>query len=240
MAHWECWDTGLIPGQAHCLRIWDCRSCSFRWNCDPDLISEAPYAMGQQKKWRKKKCWKLSLDKIQERSVPWCRPTQKKWYMTPTSGTSGYAYMIEPNVGALTCHLANPVTDIELWWRERKSTVFYCRAHAKRRDSFCSKDPNFPMIFREEFLKAKFWMRPVGCMTFFWLAGDEATRWCSRTLILHWKLPSSSWVGSLVPIGKLRDTLLCIPLGEELPLCFIPLLLVDCFSFVSASSPPLA
>lgn len=30
MAHWECWDTGLIPGQAHCLRIWDCRSCSFR------------------------------------------------------------------------------------------------------------------------------------------------------------------------------------------------------------------
>ena len=33
--------------------------------------------------------------------------------------------------------------------------------------SLCSEDPNFPMVFREGFLKATFGMRAAGCVTFF-------------------------------------------------------------------------
>ena len=82
----------------------------------------------------------------------------------------------------------------------------------------------------EEFLKAKFWMRATGCVTFFWLVNGEVKRWCFRNLVLSLKLPSSIWVGDLVPVEELKDILLCISLEEELGLCFITLLLFDAFS----------
>ena len=40
------------------------------------------------------------------------------------------------------------------------------------------------MVFREEFLKAKFGVRAAGCVTFFWLVGGEVTGWYSRNLVL--------------------------------------------------------
>ena len=79
--------------------------------------------------------------------------------------------------------------------------------------SLCSKDPNFPVVFREELLKAKFGVRPAGCVTFFWLEGGEVTGWSFRNLVLSLKLPSSSWVVALVLIEELRDIVMYIPWG---------------------------
>ena len=50
---------------------------------------------------------------------------------------------------------------------------------------------------KSPFLKTKFGVRAVRCMTFFLLGGDEVIEWYSRNLVF--KLPSSTWVGSLVP-----------------------------------------
>ena len=57
----------------------------------------------------------------------------------------------------------------------------YCRAKQGERGGSCSKDLKSLTVFREEFLKAEFGVRAAGCGTFFWLVGDEVTRWCSRT-----------------------------------------------------------
>ena len=74
--------------------------------------------------------------------------------------------------------------------------------------------------------------------TFFWLVSGEVTGWCSRNLVLSLKLPSSTWVGPLVPTEGLKDILLCIFLKEEPGLCPIPaLLFLDCPSFVPALPP---
>ena len=35
--------------------------------------------------------------------------------------------------------------------------------------------------------------------------GGEVTGQCSRTLVLSLKLPSSTWVGALVPVEELKD-----------------------------------
>ena len=43
------------------------------------------------------------------------------------------------------------------------------------------------------FLKMKFGVRAIRCMTFFLLSGDEVIEWCSRNLVF--KLPSSTSVG---------------------------------------------
>ena len=114
---------------------------------------------------------------------------------------------------------------------EGKYSVF-CRAQTRSRGSLCSKDPNFLVVFREEFLKAQFEMKAVGCVTFFWLVGGEVTGWCPRTLVLSWKLPSSTWVEALVPVEELKDILLCTSLEEELRLlycCTVVWLLFLCF-----------
>lgn len=43
------------------------------------------------------------------------------------------------------------------------------------------------------------------CMqTFFLLAGGAGTGWCSRDPVLSLKLPSSFWVGDLVPVEELK------------------------------------
>ena len=67
------------------------------------------------------------------------------------------------------------------------------------------------------------------------IVGGEITGWWSRNLshqpsgsiqsgvhvlVLSLKLPSSTWVGALVPAEELRDILLCISLEEEPGPCF--------------------
>ena len=46
--------------------------------------------------------------------------------------------------------------------------------------------------------------------TFFLLAGGAVTGWCSRDLVLSLKLPSSFWVGDLVPAEELTGISLSI------------------------------
>ena len=41
------------------------------------------------------------------------------------------------------------------------------QGQARRTGGSCSKDPNSLIVFREEFLKATFGVRGVGCVTFF-------------------------------------------------------------------------
>ena len=50
----------------------------------------------------------------------------------------------------------------------------YFQDSARRMGSSYSKDPNFPMAFREEFLKATFGVRVAGGMTFFWMIFQES------------------------------------------------------------------
>ena len=49
----------------------------------------------------------------------------------------------------------------------------YCEDEARRTDKLCSKDLNFPLVFREEFLKAKFGAGATGYVTCFCLVGGE-------------------------------------------------------------------
>ena len=55
--------------------------------------------------------------------------------------------------------------------------------------------------------------------TFFWLIGGEVTGQRSRTPVLSLKLPSSTWVGTLVPAEELKD--IVIALEEEPGPCFV-------------------
>ena len=67
--------------------------------------------------------------------------------------------------------------------------------------------------------------------TFFCLAGFEVAEQCSMTLVLSLKPPSSTWIGSLVPIEELKGILLCVFLrGNRDP----ALLFLNCSSSVSA------
>ena len=45
----------------------------------------------------------------------------------------------------------------------------------------------------------------------FWLVGGEVTEWSSRSIVLSLKLPSSPWVGALVPAEELKDVVIYIP-----------------------------
>ena len=98
-----------------------------------------------------------------------------------------------------------------------------------------SKDLNSLMVQAEEFLKAKFGVRVVGCVIFFGLVGGKIVGWCSRNLVLSLKLPSSLWARALVPLEKFRDIFVCVSLEEEPGPYFIAALLLHSFSFVSAS-----
>ena len=61
--------------------------------------------------------------------------------------------------------------------------------------------------------------------------------WGNRNLVLSLKLPSSTWVGALVPAKELK-VLLCIFLEKEPGPCPVTaLLFLDCFSLVSVFSP---
>ena len=60
--------------------------------------------------------------------------------------------------------------------------------------------------------KETFGVRVVGCGTFFWLVGGEASGLCSRNLVLILTLPSSTWVGAPV-LQKNSKTALCVVLS---------------------------
>ena len=125
----------------------------------------------------------------------------------------------------------------------------------KESGQFMLKKLKFQMVFGEAFLWAKSGGRPAGGVTLLSLVGCEITGWCSQNLN-HWpsgssqsgvhvlvlclKLPSSSWLESLVPTEGLRNMCQIVmstpsPYQEESGPCFIAaLLLIDCFSFASA------
>ena len=73
----------------------------------------------------------------------------------------------------------------------------YCRAEQGEWLAHAQNPPNSPLVFREVFI-GKFGVRAAGCVTFFWLV-DEVTGHYSRNLVPSRKLPSSTWVGALVP-----------------------------------------
>ena len=72
------------------------------------------------------------------------------------------------------------------------------------------------------------------CADLFRLVGGEITGQCSRNLVLSLKLPSSTWVGALVPTENSK-VLLCIFLRRNQdPAPQLHYLFLDCSSFVSA------
>ena len=54
-------------------------------------------------------------------------------------------------------------------------------------------------------------MRAIGGVTLYRLVVVEVTGRCSRNLVLSLKLPSSTWMGALVPAEELKDTVKYIP-----------------------------
>ena len=52
----------------------------------------------------------------------------------------------------------------------------------KEYGSLYARDPNSPMVFREEFLKANFGERASGCIPFFLLVGGEVNGCCFKNL----------------------------------------------------------
>ena len=52
--------------------------------------------------------------------------------------------------------------------------------------------------------KGKIWGERCRVCDFLWLVGGEITGWYSRNLVLSLKLPSSTWVGALVPTEELK------------------------------------
>ena len=87
------------------------------------------------------------------------------------------------------------------------------QSQARRKGDSCSDIPDSPVVFRKKFLKAKFGVRAAECVTFFWLVDGEVTGWCSSNLVLSLKLPSSTWVGALIPEEELKGIVMCIPWG---------------------------
>ena len=78
------------------------------------------------------------------------------------------------------------------------------------------------------------------CMqTFFLLGGGAGTGWCSRDPVLSLKLPSSFWVGDLVPVEELKGISLNIYSlrRNQGPALMAALSFPNCFSFVSAPPP---
>ena len=68
------------------------------------------------------------------------------------------------------------------------------------------------MVF-QKFSKAKFGVKVVECVTFFWLVSGEITGQGSRTFVLSLKLPSSTGVWALVP-AELRYIAMYTPRGK--------------------------
>ena len=125
--------------------------------------------------------------------------------------------------------------NIEVWSRER----LLAGSSKETRWLVLKTPPELPDGFRGEVFTGKFGMSDSGCVTFFWLVGGEITGQCSKNPVLSLKLPSFTWVGSLVSAEELKDIILfCIFLQEEPRPCpTAELLFLTCSSFVSASPP---
>ena len=100
-------------------------------------------------------------------------------------------------------------------WNLRQRKV-YCKGQARSMGGSCSKHPNSPIVFWEEFLKTN----SGGGLQDAWLVGGEVTGWWSRNLshqpsgsnwsgvnvlMLSLKLPPSTWVRALVPVKELKE-----------------------------------
>ena len=115
-----------------------------------------------------------------------------------------------------------------VWSGER---IIYCRAMQGEQDGSWSKDLNSPMGFREEVFIGKIWREVCRVCDFpligLWWGNSVVFQksqpsafwfqpaWGPHSL-LSLKLPSSTWVGALLPVEELRD--MCqidmhIPLG---------------------------
>ena len=73
--------------------------------------------------------------------------------------------------------------------------------------------------------------------TFFWLVGGEVAGRYFRNLVLSRKLPSSLWVGALVPIEELNDIIIYINWGGTRTLPHGCSIVPDYSSLVSAFPP---
>ena len=70
------------------------------------------------------------------------------------------------------------------------------------------------------------------------MIGGEVTGQWPWNLVPSLKLPSSFWMGALVPAEEHKDTVTYISLDEEpAPALIAVLLFLDCSPFVSASYP---
>ena len=67
------------------------------------------------------------------------------------------------------------ITDTGLWWRGIQNLLW---GPGRSRWSSCSKDLDFFMVSRGQFLKATFGVKVTGFLTFFWLVGGEVTGLC--------------------------------------------------------------
>ena len=114
------------------------------------------------------------------------------------------------------------------WGLEQRNV--YCGTMQGEEVAHTQNPLNSPMVWGEKFLLLKFEVRVAECVAFFWLVGGG---WCSRNLMLSLKLPSSTWVWTLV-LQKNSQILLCIFLEEEPGPCpKAALLFLDCSSLVS-------
>ena len=144
-----------------------------------------------------------------------------------TSFPEFVSIVTEQNLCLLTCHMAKPT--YWPWMVVKGRPGLICGHQARSTDSSCSRDPNSQAALWEGFLKTTCGVRTAGCMTFFWLAGREVTRWYFRNLNYQ---PSGSnqhgvyqlWSASnwgrwmvLVPteISRVCIWLLCTSLGKN-------------------------
>ena len=64
-------------------------------------------------------------------------------------------------------------TEYRLWSREN----FIIARTRQGKGGLCSKDPHFLVVLSKKFLKAKFGVRALGCVTFLSLVGGEVSGW---------------------------------------------------------------
>ena len=101
---------------------------------------------------------------------------------------------------------AHQCTDPALWWSQVQCCV---QDPARTMGGSWSKELHFPMVFREECLKATFGMGATECKTLLWQVGGEVAGWCFSNMD-HQPSGSnqSAWLCSAynyhLPRGSLR------------------------------------
>ena len=116
------------------------------------------------------------------------------WAMSASSCKELAAHVpcvVEPKFMCLTQSGQTNLTQSGQSLEQRK---VYCRA---KQGECVACAQTTPWWFSGKFLKAKYWMRVAGCVTFFRLVGGEFTGRCSRNLVLSLKLTLLYLGGSL-------------------------------------------